>query len=253
MLPSLPFSRFDPQFRGSLCLTSPRRSSILNLFARRLTIPPRRSLLSYKKCASDFFRSLSISFYLHSHIPLSVRTQTHHSPQSTYRAAFTAAFFVLIPLLGPPGTLSSEWLGFLRDFPSRIPQSQRDSIVSIPWPEPCVSVPDVSSSLLQPPGPSRPSRPPKSYGFRRRSRSLDGIPSLISPTPTTAPPVPLASNGEPGAPPPPTGLPRCERDAWVLLLALAYAAFPLSRAALKMRKLPMAVKLQMIAWLPPGV
>jgi hypothetical protein len=47
--------------------------------------------------------------------------------------------------------------------------------------------------------------------------------------------------------------PPCERDAWVLLLALAYAAFPFSRVAKKLCKLPSTVKLQMIAWLPLGV
>lgn len=50
-----------------------------------------------------------------------------------------------------------------------------------------------------------------------------------------------------------TGLPPCERDAWVLLLALAYTAYPASRVAKKLRQLPITVKLQIIAWLPPTV
>ncbi|GJJ11868.1 hypothetical protein Clacol_006106 [Clathrus columnatus] len=50
-----------------------------------------------------------------------------------------------------------------------------------------------------------------------------------------------------------THCPPCERDAWVLLLALAYAAFPDSKVAKKMRRLPVTIRLQMIAWMPPGI
>ncbi|KAF8507998.1 hypothetical protein JB92DRAFT_3145184 [Gautieria morchelliformis] len=176
-------------------------------------------------------------------------TQTTHTPQSTYRAAFTAAFLALIPLLGPPGTLSVDWLSFLHDFPSRIPHTQRDSVVSIPWPESYISQHGVDPGFREPP---RPPRSSNTYSPRRRSRSLDGILRRPSPIPgNRLPDLPRATDLQTQTLP--TGVPTGERDAWVLLLALAYAAFPASRVAAKLRKLPVTVKLQMIAWLPPGV
>lgn len=175
------------------------------------------------------------------------RTQTDHTPHSTYRTAFTAAFMTLIPLLGPPGTLSAEWLSFLHDFPSRIPHTQRDSIVSIPWPESYMSHYDVSPTALHPP-PQRSSNPHSSH---RRSQSLDGI--LRRPSPIHKNRISDSRSADHNTQRLPTGLRTGERDAWVLLLALAFSAFPSSRVATKLRKLPITVKLQMIAWLPPGV
>ncbi|KAF8528175.1 hypothetical protein BU17DRAFT_61472 [Hysterangium stoloniferum] len=191
------------------------------------------------------------------------RTRTPYPPQSSYRAAFTAAFLTLIPLLGPPGTLPAEWLAFLHDFPSRIPATQRDSIVSIPWPTSGISIPGINLESLRRQSITYrlPSQP---HYYRRRSRSLSGItrdviPSSASePTPLSIPPPPPPLVNPTTTPPAggaaaATSFPPCERDAWVLLLALAYAAFPFSRVAKKLYKLPSTVKLQMIAWLPPGV
>lgn len=213
----------------------------------------------------------------------------------------------LIPLLGPPGTLPADWLSFLHDFPSRIPHTQRDSIVSIPWPESYISryAIDIGATEARssggidvgmgmgmgitrgvawqaPRSDPRASSSVNAYTYRdatrRRSRSLDGIVRHSSPIPssrlsgvpqhihahahahdqtqtqtqTQNPQTdrPTSTHGPPNGH---TNGPAGERDAWILLLALAFAAFPSSRAAMKMRKLPVTVKLQMIAWLPPGV
>ncbi|KAF8589677.1 hypothetical protein K439DRAFT_1612481 [Ramaria rubella] len=171
-------------------------------------------------------------------------TEVTQTPQKTYRAAFTAAFLTLIPLLGPPGTISTQWLSFLHDFPSRILHTQRDSFVSIPWPESCISGHGANITHYYD---QQPVQSPNYRDHRRRSRSLDGLTHEQSLLGTQ-----MHVTGR-HAQHHSTGVPPCERDAWVLLLALTYAAFPSTRIAAKLRKLPVAVKLQMVAWLPPGV
>jgi len=180
-----------------------------------------------------------------------------HPAQSTYRAAFTAAFMTLIPLLG---TLSSEWLTFLHDFPSRIPTSNRDSFVTIPWPQSGITIPQISTENPNVKVKEEPLRDNRrvTMSTRRRSKSFDE--GTLDPRQPRFSFISVAGRGQthvlpiqstpPGAA---TGCPPCERDAWVLLLALAFAAFPNSRVAKKLKKLPITVKMQMIPWLPPTV
>lgn len=245
-------------------------------------------------------------------------THAPHIPRSTYRAAFIDAFMYIIPLLGPIGSLSTEWLAFLHDFPSRIPASHRDSFVSIVWPQQIVPVPGsrpphsttasgkkgvaVSDSMGNGKLFVRPRS--RSRDSKRRSRSMD-TPFRFPQQPPVLPPIltncadiarfraglsgpsgpstpaaeyKLAPNNKDNPNSPAndrkdqqpvadnvkqeplrkkddstTHSPPCERDAWVLLLALAYAAFPDSKVAKRMCRLPVAIRLQMIAWMPPGV
>jgi len=199
------------------------------------------SLLELKLIRKDTYDSpAAVASFMHK------LTRKEHPPQATYRVAFTAAFLDLIPLLG---SLPSEWVAFLHDFPSCIPATKRDSIVTLPWPESVATVPTLSPQVKNAAAVRSPTTL-NTYQTRRRSRSLDDLrrQSYIS----------VAGKGQNHVmhiqrTPASTGLPPCERDAWVLLLALAYTAYPASRVAKKLRQLPITVKLQIIAWLPPTV
>jgi len=146
----------------------------------------------------------------------------------------------------------------LHDFPSRIPASKRDSIVSIPWPQSGITIPELSTEDLRINIKEEPPRPERktTISTRRRSKSFDD--GTLDPQQLRFSFISVAGKGQTHvipiqSTPTATGCPPCERDAWVLLLALAFAAFPTSRVAKKMKKLPVTVKMQMIPWLPPAM